>query len=510
MPTKPLIQVDMFEVQLGAAVLLQFRDGKGKCVRVLADAGVKAGGYKKEHVSKKLPAALDRFAKGDRHIDLIIGTHYDEDHLIGLVPVLEDKGFTFGEAWMPPVRDDDDEPARRGSPEGARLLVDRLQEADGVAFLKDYLRKKAERCRELMELEHGTDGMRGGTAVRRSSALNITGAKPRARAGDDLLTELRGHIADANDTLGTEGNGHADADPVREFQSAPQRMMGARRGDPVVMRGDRTGEAHSLALVRKSEARKAINAAALADVVFALKKRKVDIHSELVPDGTPRAFAWDGKRFAPGTAAAKSTPGFTLLGPSEGLSRKHEELLPISEVKFRSEFAPIGIKGITPSNQLSYIGVFTHADQNLLISGDAGCVDFMTRRSGPYHPALLKALRKPLHVVQVAHHGGNNAHFYRVLQDASYAEQKGDSFLLLSHAVDDKTRPSTEFGTFMANMAERKGMRLLFTSRPTASKVKAYKKTIAPVKGKSGDVGDVRLSFTTGKWAVESHAIKVG
>ena len=39
------IQVDMFEVQLGAAVLLQFRNDKG-LVCVLADAGVRAGSAK--------------------------------------------------------------------------------------------------------------------------------------------------------------------------------------------------------------------------------------------------------------------------------------------------------------------------------------------------------------------------------------------------------------------------------------------------------------------------------
>jgi hypothetical protein len=35
----PGIQVDMFEVQLGAALLLQFQTANGKTVRVLADGG---------------------------------------------------------------------------------------------------------------------------------------------------------------------------------------------------------------------------------------------------------------------------------------------------------------------------------------------------------------------------------------------------------------------------------------------------------------------------------------
>jgi hypothetical protein len=38
------IQVDMFEVQLGAGLLLQFRRPDGRLIRVLADAGVHARG----------------------------------------------------------------------------------------------------------------------------------------------------------------------------------------------------------------------------------------------------------------------------------------------------------------------------------------------------------------------------------------------------------------------------------------------------------------------------------
>ena len=38
------IQIDMFEVQLGAALLLQFRTENKNVVRVLADAGISASG----------------------------------------------------------------------------------------------------------------------------------------------------------------------------------------------------------------------------------------------------------------------------------------------------------------------------------------------------------------------------------------------------------------------------------------------------------------------------------
>lgn len=41
-------------------------------------------------------------------------------------------------------------------------------------------------------------------------------------------------------------------------------------------------------------------------------------------------------------------------------------------------------------------------------------------------------------MIQVAHYGGANAHFYRVLNAAKYPEQHDWSYLLLSHATEDK------------------------------------------------------------------------
>ena len=102
----PSIQIDMFEVQLGAGLLVQFRTCD-QVVRVLADAGVHASGYPKDHVHRKLTDAFESFdASASRRIDLIVGTHYDADHLDGLVPIIEDPTIEIGEAWLPPVAND--------------------------------------------------------------------------------------------------------------------------------------------------------------------------------------------------------------------------------------------------------------------------------------------------------------------------------------------------------------------------------------------------------------------
>jgi hypothetical protein len=166
------------------------------------------------------------------------------------------------------------------------------------------------------------------------------------------------------------------------------------------------------------------------------------------------------------------------------------------------------IRSITPSNQLSYIGCFRHAGQAILVTGDAGCVDFALDRDS-YHPALLAALR-PLHVIQVAHHGGNNAHFYRVLAAAGYPEQTQPSYLLLSHAFHDRTRPSEVFHDFLLTaLDDGDDIRLLFTSQPDRDKVQDYLGALHPPVGGTGDVGDVQLRFDQGQWMVTRHAVAI-
>src|SRR5687768_14698015 len=106
-----IIQVDVFAVGLGAAILSQFRNENGTVVSVLADGGVGPGDYKADNVFKRLPEAWQSFkaeAQPNR-IDLMIGTHYDGDHLKGLIPIAKDDSIQIGEVWLPPIKDDEDE-----------------------------------------------------------------------------------------------------------------------------------------------------------------------------------------------------------------------------------------------------------------------------------------------------------------------------------------------------------------------------------------------------------------
>jgi hypothetical protein len=168
----------------------------------------------------------------------------------------------------------------------------------------------------------------------------------------------------------------------------------------------------------------------------------------------------------------------------------------------------IPLKSITESNQLSYIMRIEHLNQGILITGDAGCVDFMSEKK-KFHQKLINGLL-PLHIIQIAHHAGNNAYFYRVLESAGYPRQSENSYLLLSHATEDKFRPSDEFRFFMEQLRkDPENTAILFTSRPALEKVREYAGLIYPPVSSIAEVGDIRLCYDGNDWKVMKHAIKV-
>ncbi|QCB55918.1 hypothetical protein E5675_16755 [Sphingopyxis sp. PAMC25046] len=509
------IQIDMFEVQLGAALFLQFTVG-GETVRILADAGVKASGYSNEHVLDKLRELLD----DDLRIDLIIGTHYDEDHLSGLVPIIKDKAFKIGEAWMPPVVNDTVDFAADDLLRENDLLARQFLGEAGTGVLASYQEAKRSDIETLGAVEYALFENRSASIEHKRAARRDDESLDRffarfAGTGDDP------HEIDHCTDLEVEGHPAviAMADAIR--RGAEFELLFGERSSLGGLKAVADRRAHvepdlvharsrSIAHLQKSAAKEAINAKALHEVVKALEEENVPMRTEIIDDGTPRRYRWNEKkrRFIAARADATGLI-FDLLGPSVSLVRKHRDRLPVLKaglmaVSFRGE-----IRSITPSNQLSYIGCFRHAGQSILVTGDAGCVDFKLDRNA-YHPKLLAAMA-PLHVIQVAHHGGNNAHFYRVLAAANYPGQTDPSFMLLSHATHDKTRPSGEFRDFLlTSLGDDDDIRLLFTSEPTMEKVEDLLGAIHPAVGVRDKKGDIRLVHGTGRWKVEAHAIDIG
>ncbi|MCU0266189.1 MAG: hypothetical protein MUC45_08760 [Actinomycetia bacterium] len=522
------IQVDMFEVQLGAGLLLQFDTPDGP-VRVLADAGVKAGGYPPDHVHRKLPGAFDAFDAFDasvadgagRRLDLVIGTHYDEDHLIGLVPVIADESLAIGEAWLPPVADDSRPPPPDRPLGGDDLLVTALAGPDRAARLTAHLRAKHEVCQLAAQVERAADAVRPDRPRSVRPDQRLLAGTPRS--GGDVTAWRRvfeAHAEDAAVTLGplladaSHAGGPDEAHDLPGPAARRSRTTAWAGGSDALARAwadpsRASADATDLATIRRAAARDAINALALAEVVAALADRGIAIRCPTIPDGMPQQYRWrpGERRFAPSGGRASHGLSLTLLGPSEGLVRRHWTRLPVGDYVTRAREAAIPIQWITPSNQLSLVTRFDFAGQAVLVVGDSGFVDF-TAPEGGYHPRLLAALL-PLQVVQVAHHAGNNAHFYRALLAAGWAEQPGQPLLLVSHATRDRHRPSPAFGQFLAALRDGPAdPRVVFTSKPSVARVRSFRDAIHPVVGTSHLVGDARLVCDDGTWTVARHAIR--
>lgn len=113
-----------------------------------------ASGYKPDHVHGKLGECFQAFPDGsDRRLDLIIGTHYDKDHLAGLVPIIEDATIDIGEAWMPPVADDSARHSSDTRPRDRDFLAVRFASEEGEKRFRKYLGAKARDCEEVLTFE---------------------------------------------------------------------------------------------------------------------------------------------------------------------------------------------------------------------------------------------------------------------------------------------------------------------------------------------------------------------
>lgn len=517
------IQVDMFDVDLGAAMLLQFRNPDGTVVRILAD-----GGLSQKKVKLKLPGALTDFKAASQHIDLMVGTHYDADHLDGLVEVVNDKAIEIGEAWLPPVADNSVPHASDEAPKDADMLAIKFGGPDGETACWKYLTAKFEACNAFAEY---ADLARSGRDIPDQQRDGRPNQRefPKSKEGEWLSKARRffeDHERQAREELGTTGGSHADDDaeiPMsvseisRRLSPFWPRYWFLHELRDAHLKGTLPREAvpfpiiRNLAHMRLRAAREGINAASLRLLVEALHEKKVPIRCRYIDDGEPRRLCWSQSthRFE---VASDQSDGIllTLLGPSEGLIGRHRTRLPAVDYAAYALSSRIEIKGITPSNQLSSAFIVRYREQGILVSGDTGFVDFPVKpRSRKYHPRLIAAL-EDIAVVQVAHHGGANAHFYRALQKANSPLAQPASFLLLSHGSDDPHRPSAEFSYYVggAKRDDRKAY-VLFTGKPRAERIADIRPYIYRRAGPIATGGDLRLIYGDNAWVVEKHAVDV-
>ncbi len=535
------IQVDMFEVQLGAAMLMQFRLASGEIVRVLADAGVdKASGYKTDHVFSKLFDSggsatgvwTDFDTTTEPRLNLIIGTHYDADHLRGLVPIIDHHALQIDEIWLPPVQDDQADVSGSSVSGGNAHLAQRLLDDDGSTVIRKYLHNKARRIQEVDGIYQDLAAQEGRLQELDLTDRNETIPAPEFNTDywnlEHAIHYFERHIRVANRTLGIhdDEDHHAhDDDEQQEFDTLQEALEIG-----LIAHGTQPPEFLALANIRKSLAKDAITAIHLDEVVKAIRARNtagvtpaIRIRCETMSEGQPRYFFWDKNRFREGHPTAKKGElGFHLLGPSAQLVAKLQKKIPVGLMMFAYSDKGLKSGSVTPSNRLSYVMRFHLNDEAILVSGDAGFSDFSPSGTTHFYPDLLEQL-KSLQVIQVAHHGGINHRFYQALYAADLPKQTSWCFLLLSHAENDKTRPRAEFGHFADLFRWDQGddVSVLFTSQPMPAKVMAFDDLVhRPVlpSGKSvAKRGDVRLGFpftpdstrSNTAWRVEAHAIQV-
>jgi|GEM_PF-1367813 len=557
------IQIDMFEVQLGAALLLQFKLMDGSIVRVLADAGVdKGSNYQITHVYNKLfdargnPTDVWLEPTDELKIDLIIGTHYDADHLLGLIPIIEDTRLNIDEIWLPPVQDDVGVLSTQKIANDDFSLVKRLMSDSDDSVLKNYLLRRLEVINEIPKNYPRESKMY--ERVVNPSGYNLEGynfdfdfAKKNLNNPEtlsDLIRFFEIHKSQATVSLASEHDGtHAcdDDDEDEAFLNSIQKIKASAYSSDgfysnysylkrallssyrpnLDLNDESIFMAHHTALqsIRKSAANEGINAANLAKVIMAIKARhakggsKIRIVSEGIHQGEPKYFKWNGNRFLEANPNSQTELGFHLMGPSYELIAKLHDKLPIGTYLLAYHSDNLRSGTVTPSNRLSYVLRFQFLNQAILVTGDAGFSDFAPDRTSNFYPKLLNLLER-LHVVQVAHHGGNNHMFYQALDASRLTEQNEWVLLLLSHAVDDKTRPRKEFRSFVARFRHDgvDNVSVLFTSRPRLDNVDTIIDLIHPLEPSSigaADKGDVRLSFPceagTAEWRVINHFIQV-
>jgi beta-lactamase superfamily II metal-dependent hydrolase len=89
--------VDLLPAGNGDALLVQWGADERHGHRMLIDAG--HGGA---HLNYALAAAFSRLDKRDRHVDVVVSTHMDADHIAGLLGLFGEPpdGFSVGEIWF--------------------------------------------------------------------------------------------------------------------------------------------------------------------------------------------------------------------------------------------------------------------------------------------------------------------------------------------------------------------------------------------------------------------------
>ncbi len=518
------IKITMYSVGLGAAILLEFRRGD-RTVTVLADGGDAGAGICVADKVAETLGPIGGAAGPARPLDLVIGTHYDEDHLDGLTELVG-RGVTIPvrEIWLPPVADDTlsgsgPADATGRAPKSEDTLAARFATDEGREAYEAYLGDKAvtldhlDEFEQMLELGSKTDepdadssrDFRG-----RDEALGLTRfRRVRGAARRRLAVSGVEHLS-GGDVLKTG----ALVTHARYVWHLSHRDVGTIERMRFAARGPVEGRILEMAVasIRNAVCTDAINAGALIRLVEALRARPEIRRRQIwCEDGQPIEFGFDGSsgRFDRRSVRGPG-PRLTLLGPTERLVAERRDLLPVGTLAMTRLHPYERLKDLTDSNQLSYVVRFDHEEQGVLITGDTGFDGFAVGSDSVrrYYPRMVHHLRD-LSVIQVPHHGGICRHFYRVLDDAGFPWMSKPVYMLLSHEQGSAHRPGDQFMNYAASLGAGHPARLLFTAMPRADKASALRPLAEPATIVPAALpGDAVLEFD-GTWRVVRHSVQL-
>ena len=378
------VDLEMFEVGLGSAIYLRLRGADGD-VRILADGGV-GRGYREDHVLTKLNAVFKREKVAEPRIDLMIATHYDEDHLKGLVPIVR-KGIKIGDVWLPPVANEDCDVSAGAQPTRKDMLGEALTSVPGLML---YLRKRGREITRALRLLTllGDDGSNFDSDRLDGWHLEEEAESLSDEQLESLILPFRAaYSAAGGPAVGCEHAEDADLiDPVSNEDLLKNLDVRGRwwtwryfdRISPdasddfakYLRKHGYAGPAiQSLRHLVKTTSRKAINGAALHRLTAALAKAKIVPQYLTIDRGIPKDFRWDAGRqqFEPASGPGVAKTQIALIGPSDWLVSKFRDRLPARTAAHMALTSKIPVKGITPSNDLSYVLTISHAGQTILI-----------------------------------------------------------------------------------------------------------------------------------------------
>lgn len=467
-----------------------------------ADAGVDIVDHLFEHGG--LPDEAE-----NRRIDLLIATHRDEDHLEGLVKVVESGKFDIRCVWAPIILTPTFDPLFRSRtlaqfstfteaamryPDGA--LDAALDDMESALTRRLHDGIKARITEKERVLDHVMPLMRN-----RSAALPENDGRYDI-PGLDNRPLLAGLVS-----LGTQIERNTDVATLadlrlRSYRGRLDDDLGEANAFPEHFLGSRSGPLDYVALLSRATVRAVSWVTRGTRFIQACKKASIPLHMPMVADRQvskgrlPGAPSFDGVEMR-------------LLSPTEGLVAEYASDLALPE---GAELLMRALRPVTPANKPSYVFTLKVGDAVALFTGDSGFTDFVESPGSKDHGYREDRIKLAAEAswVKVPHHAGSFEYFDRCFEHAAELGILKTGIFVSCLGPDGKKHatPNKDFETFAQNLRNtvKPKPQFHFTNRPMRDRFDE----VCPNCNQSGDgVGPPCLEYASGngnKWNLKNKA----